>query len=154
MKRLLIILFFIIYTNSIYSQGNYSDSTYVLNYQQSMNYYKNNELFKYKVGNLEHQLELLHKIIDKQNIVNEKLIKRDSLYKIEIDNYKIMEKSFYERDAQFNDIINTYKLGNTISENNIKSLQQELKKQKFITGVYKVGSISLTALLIYIIIKP
>ena len=154
MKYLLIILLFLISTTSIYSQGNYSDSTYILNYQQSINYYKNNELFKYKVGNLEHQLELLHKIIDKQNAINEELTKRDSLYKIEIDNYKIMEESFYERNNHTTDIINTYKLGNTISENNIKSVQQQLKKQKFVTGVYKVGTISLAALLVYVIIKP
>ena len=122
MKYLLIILLFLISTTSIYSQGNYSDSTYILNYQQSINYYKNNELFKYKVGNLEHQLELLHKIIDKQNAINEELTKRDSLYKIEIDNYKIMEESFYERNNQSGPKDSHFQLAKITEAGNLKEM--------------------------------
>ncbi len=151
-QLLLIILFFLPFTinSQIY---NSTDTTWTVTYNQVLKIRQSIESCKNNREVLEKEIDLLELSGQTKDLAIKKLQVRDSLYAMEISQYKEMDDIMREKVFLSNVIINNYKVLLLTAEDQILAENKKRKKAELWNKVYKVGYAAVAILAGYIILK-
>lgn len=149
MQKLLTIIFTILFLNLnsqvIYPIYNSNDSTFTFSFSQSLEIIK----IKKKKNILEHEIKILSDIGYQQERVIEKLNYKDSLSRIEIEQYENMNNILNEKLNNTASIIDNYSKHTNELKIALRVTEKALRREKLWKNIYKFGlpAIGITALI-------